>query len=177
MEDDLSEFLFFDRYQLWVEHDLANYRPPFYKNLRVEEQITVWRFIEQHYLSKYERLFRVEFDWSAGGLWGIPFPGSVSLSGCYGPEDLNLPDSLAVQLTRWHKSIDNNFDPWSNSAGAFDWEASDKEGLAIAKRIKAHIGPDIYLEFNPYRELVKLGNEIIEMPVPDFAALFKEDAR
>lgn len=70
----MNTLLYPNRYQLWLEHDLANHRPEFYKNLRVEDQLSVWRFIEQQYLKKYEQLFRVEFEWSADGIWGIPFP-------------------------------------------------------------------------------------------------------
>ena len=172
MEVDLSALLYPDRYQLWLEHDLANHRPAFYKDLRVDDQLPLWRFIEQHYLTRYEQLFRIEFEWSADGIWGIPFPGSVSVRGCYGPEDLNLPDSLTASLRHWHDNIDENVEPWSSSK-PFDWDASDRAGLAIAKRIKAHVGPNIYLEFNSFRELAKAGDEIIELPVPDFAAVVK----
>ena len=158
-----------DRYQLWLSHDLAKFCPDFYKALRPEDQLPVWQFIEQHYLLKYQSLFCIEFDWGSSGLWKIPFPGSVSKPCCYGPQALNLPDALANQLQAWHDHIDANFEPWAKS-NQFDWNASNHDGLEIAKRIKAHIGPCIYLEFNAFRELVIQGDEVIELPTPDFLA-------
>ena len=97
-----------DRYELWLDHDLAKFRPEFYKTLRVEDQPAVWNFIESNYLLKFPHLFRIEFEWGADGIWRIPFPGSVSLKGCYGPEVFNHPPTLAEQLQEWHNNIDIN---------------------------------------------------------------------
>ncbi len=43
-------------------------RPEFYKGLRREDELEVWRFIEENYLSRYTDFVRVEFEWAAEGL-------------------------------------------------------------------------------------------------------------
>ena len=84
-------------YRLWTGHDLADhgpefgsYRPEFYEGLRQEDEIVVWKFIEENYLRKYERFLRIDFDWMADGLREIPFPGSVTMGGYSSPENLGL---------------------------------------------------------------------------------------
>lgn len=71
-------------FRSWTSHDLADhgpglgsFRPGFYEGLEPGDEPIVWRFIEENYLLKYEDFLRVEFEWTAEGLWRIPFPGSV----------------------------------------------------------------------------------------------------
>jgi hypothetical protein len=86
-------------YGRWVGYDLADhgpdrgsFRPEIYETLRREDEPVVWWFIEENYLSKYEGFVRVEFEWTAEGLWRIPFPASLrwastcrrQISGCPG---------------------------------------------------------------------------------------------
>lgn len=165
-----------DLYRLWQEHDLAPERcPDFYRGLREEDRPLVWRFIEQNYLCRYKSFLRIWFEWGADGIWGIPFPGSVSVGGCYGPENLGLPTPLADRLKRWHDYIDENYCPWLKNAPPFDWDTYNREGLGIAKSIKAHVGADIYLEYNEFRELKVIGTDVVELPVPDFAAVIQRE--
>jgi len=164
----VSPLQFPGRFKLWQEHDLAKYRLDIYKNLSAADQQTAWEFIERNYLLKYPRLYRIEFEWGASGIWGIPFPGSVSLQGCYDPDDFKLPPDLSARLRAWHDNIDCNYDP-SVKEDSFDWDASGREGLAVAKLIKAYIGPDVYLEYNSFRELKIVGDTVVELDVPDIA--------
>ena len=92
----------------------------------------------------------------------------MSLQGCYDPDDFKLPPDLSARLRAWHDNIDYNYDP-SVKEDSFDWDASEREGLAVAKLIKAHIGPDIYLEYNSFRELKIVGDTVVELDVPDIA--------
>ncbi len=159
-----------DRYQLWLDHDLANFRPKFYSSLQIEDQLSIWQFIERNYLLKFEHMFRIEFEWDSDAIWRIPFPGSVAIGPSYGHDFFNLPPSLAQQFKKWRKNIDSNYEPWPKGR-PFDMDVANKIGLVIAMQIKAHIGADTYLEFNPFRELIIDGDKVIELPEPDFVKI------
>lgn len=156
-----------DLFDLWRSHDLASFRPAFYANLAPGDETRVWGKIEEQYLLRYTRFLRVWFEWGADGIWGIPFPGSVSVRGAFRPDDFGIGPETSARLLLWHSNIDANPTPWIEG-DAFDYEASDREGLEVARLIRRELPPDIYLEFDPFRELKMVGDDVIELPIPPF---------
>ena len=160
--------------QLWRDHDLAfhgpefgDYRPPFYEGLKQEDEFLVWRFIEEKYLLHYKELISVRFEWGAEGLWSIPFPGSVAYGEYRSPGHFDMPESLAARIQRWHAELDR-LEPGEEESANFDHRASREKGLAAAKGVKAFLGEDYYVEFEPFREVDILDGAIVELEVPEF---------
>ena len=52
----------------------------------------------------------------------------------------------------------------------FDQQASREKGLAAAKGVKAFLGEDYYVEFEPFREVATLNGALVELEVPKFIA-------
>jgi hypothetical protein len=164
-----------DLFRLWTEHDLADhgpefgtYRPEFYVGLRREDEPVVWRFIEENYLLKYRYLVRVDFDWMADGLWGIPFPGSVRMGPALSPKYFGMPDRLAGRIQAWQANLDSREPGADPVEEDFDYEASDAEGLEIAREVKMFLGEDHYVEFRPFREIVVRDGAAVDLEVPRF---------
>jgi hypothetical protein len=162
-------------FRLWTEHDLADhgpefgsYRPAFYEGLRREDEPVVWKFIEENYLRKYRAFIRVGFDWMADGLWEIPFPGSVSMGLSSSPENYGMPEPLAARVHAWQANLDTRDPIGEVKHEDFDYEASDAEGLAIAKQVKMFLGDGYYVEFRPFREISIKDGEVVELEVPAF---------
>ncbi len=163
-------------YGQWTGHDLAyhgpefgSYRPEFYEELRREDEPVVWRFIEENYLLRYKDFLRVEFEWTADGLWRIPFPGSVGIGKFRSPADYGMPAPLAARIQAWQDNLDTR-DPFADPDDdeGFDYEASDNEGLETAKEVKLFLGDDYYVEYWPFREISIRDDEAVELEVPAF---------
>ena len=162
-------------YGRWTGHDLADhgpelgsFRPGFYEALRRKDEPVVWRFIEESYLLRYRDFLRIEFEWTAEGLWRIPFPGSFGMGEFRSPADYGMPGLLAVRVRAWQANLDTR-DPFADPDDEdFDYEASDAEGLEIAKEVKLFLGDDHYVEFRPFRELAIRDGEAVELEVPRF---------
>ncbi len=136
----------------------------FYGGFTWEHEPLVWRFIEGKYLRKYGSFLRVGFDWMAGGLWKIPFPGSVYMGISVEPEGFGISGPLAARIQAWQAAQDRldvtEVDP--------NQEASDAEGLEIAREVKLFLGEDYYVEFWPFREIVIRDGGAVELGVPAF---------
>jgi hypothetical protein len=177
---DEYEIRFPDLLILWQNHDLVNResegwdpRPDFYKGLRREDELRVWRFIEENYLLKYRRpLVRIEFEWAAEGLWGIPFPGSLRLGEYLSPRTFGMPEDLILRIQEWHDELDRREDPSISPEEDpnFDHESSHAKGLAAAKEVKLFLGNDYYVEYRPFREITVRDGEPVELEVPKFIA-------
>ncbi|MDD4888708.1 MAG: hypothetical protein PHU85_02165 [Phycisphaerae bacterium] len=154
------------QYRQWKKHDLKLYRPTFYEVLDPADELVVWEFIEDRYLSNYARFVRVEFDYGSTGLWDIPFPGSVATGACLRPEYLGLPADLVSRLRAWHDSIDLNIIP--ERSEEFDWTGPRKEGLRVAKEIKRFLGDSAYVEYHLFQELDVRFGTVIHRKVPYF---------
>ena len=147
-------------YGRWTGHDLADhgpglgsFRPWFYEGLRREDEPLVWRFIEEEYLLRYKDFLRVEHEWTADGLWRIPFPGSVGMGEFRSPVDYGMRGSLAARVRAWQAELDTR-DPFADPDDeGFDYEASDAEGLEVSRGVKLFLGDDYYVEFRPFREI------------------------
>ena len=166
-------------YRRWIGHDLADhgpdlgsFRPGFYEGLRREDEPVVWGFIEENYLLRYRDFLRIEFEWSADGLWRIPFPGSVGIGEYRSPADYGMPGPLAARLHAWQANLDTRDPTAEPEEEDFDYEASDAEGLEIAKQVKLFLGDDYYVdyyvEFRPFREIVLREGGAVELEVPAF---------
>lgn len=171
MRDDAHEMRFPDLFRLWTEHDLAyhgpefgGYRPEFYEGLRRENEPAVWRFIEENYLRKHGGFVRIGFDWTADGLWGIPFPGSVTMGVSSSPENSGMPGPLAARVHAWQANSDSR----ELEEEDFDHEASDVEGLEIAKEVKLFLGHEYYVQYWPFREISIEDGGAVELGVPTF---------
>jgi hypothetical protein len=160
---------------LWRSHDLAfhedlgSIRPWFYEGLRPEDELLVWKFIEDGYLLRFKDLIGVRFEWSAGGLWRIPFPGSVSYGEYLQPDDFGMPEDLVARIREWHNELDRQdptIDPEDDPD--FDYEASRAKGLVAAKGVKPFLGDDYYVEYRPFREIVIVDDTPVELEVPEF---------
>lgn len=164
-----------DLFELWTSHDLGvprfgfgDRRPEFYRGLRREDEPAVWRFIEENYLSRYKSFVRIDFDWMADGLWEIPFPGSVGLDLSLSPENFGMPEPLATRIHAWQANLDTR-DPGAEPEDEdFDYEASEAEGLEIAREVKLFLGDDYYVEFRPFREISVRDGGAVELEVPAF---------
>lgn len=157
-----------DRYQKWCDHDLDGFASPLYKGLRPEDRPKVWRFIEEQYLEKYQRILTVNFDWGAWGLWQPLFPGSLDMGLAIPPEQFGLPPEIAASLLAWQEYGDQHMEPW-NPKNVFDHDMWSAWGLQVAKRVAVAVPRNIYLEYHPFRQLV-VGErgEIVELEVPAF---------
>lgn len=174
-----ADFNFPNRYRQWKNHDLAyhgpglgSYRPPFYENLKPEDETRVWRFIEENYLHRYEAFMAVRFDWFSSGLWTIPYPGSVADTANVRLERLGMPERTKALLGEWHDELDAQ--PYDGFNEDFDYEASQAKGLAAAKEVKRFLGKEVYLEFRLFREIIVSDGEAVELDVPPFIQQFSE---
>lgn len=167
-------------YNRWLTHDIANYRSSFYQHLRKDDEPIIWKFIENNYLSTYPHLLGLRFDWSAEGVWAIPFPGSVGYGGylsvncldvdctCQG-ECVALPEAISNAVFAWHEPLDlRPIESLLDNDDPFDYAVSDALGLEAAKQVKAFLGDDWYVEFKPFQEIKLINGEAIETPVPSF---------
>ena len=161
-------------YGRWTGHDLSEHgpdlgsiRPGFYEGLRRENESLVWRFIEDNYLLRYRDFLRVAHEWTAEGLWRIPFPGAVGMGEVRSPADYGMPAPLAARVHAWQANLDTR-DPFADPDDdeGFDYEASNAEGLEIAKEAKLFLGEDNYVEYWPFREISIKGGEAVELEVP-----------
>lgn len=162
-------------YRLWTAHDLADhgpafgsYRLAFYEGLGRENEPVVWKSIEENYLRKYRGFVRIGFDWMADGLWEVPFPGSVTMGLSSSPENFGMPEPLAARVHAWQANLDTRDPIGELEDEDFDYEASDAEGLEIAREVKPFLGDGYYVEFRPFREIVIRDGEAVELEVPRF---------
>jgi len=58
-----------------------------YEHLAVEDEMIVWRYIEENYLNKYSKFMCLRFEWCVLPCWTIHFPGSQQLGEDIMPEE------------------------------------------------------------------------------------------
>lgn len=160
---------------LWRSHDLTfhedlgSIRPWFYEGLRPEDELRVWEYVERNYLLRYEYLIGVRFEWSAEGLWRIPFPGSVRYGEYLSPRRFGMPKELVRKIKEWHDEVDLRGPSIDLEADPnFDYEAWHAKGLTAAKGVKAFLGEDYYVEYRPFREIAIVDGTPLELEVPEF---------
>jgi hypothetical protein len=152
-------------HDLAVHEDLGSIRPPFYEGLRPEDEVLVWRYIEENYLLRYRELIGVRFEWTSDGLWRIPFPGSVGYGIGLSPSVLGLPGEVVAKIREWHDELDD-LDRLEH-----DWvdhEASRAKGVEAAKAVKAFLSDAYYVEFEPFREIAMVDGAPVELGVPRY---------
>jgi hypothetical protein len=161
-----------EKYLYWRGHALRYSIPyidryPLWKNLKPDDELKVWHYIEDHYLEKYRMFFQVDVDWGSTGLWEIQTPGSTGTLACYPNDYLGSPPQVVKDLTEWVQGYDENAQPWK-SDDAFDYDEFAQNGLEIAKKIKLYAPKDIYLQFHVFQEIVVIDDGVIELDVPLF---------
>lgn len=142
-------------------------RYPIYEHLAVEDEMIVWRYIEDNYLNKYSKFMCLRFEWSFLACWEIDYPGSWQLGEDIMPEELNLPQTILDALEAWHSERDRNSKPW-NEDDDFDYVSSDAKGLACALSMRPYISDDVYFEYSDFREIKMVNGVAVELPVPSF---------
>jgi len=142
------------------------FRHEFYGGFTREHEPVAWGFIERNYLRKYRSFTRVDFDYGADGLWEIPFSGSVSMGVSVEPEYFGMPEPLAARILAWQAALDR-LEPGEEN---LNHEASNAEGLEIAKGVKLFLGENYYVEFRPFREILVRDGNAVELEVPAFIA-------
>ncbi len=89
---------------------------------------------------------RVWPEWGSSGIWELARPLQPEAGKMVDYESLELPAGLRQDFEAW---IEWFWDavPGSDTADAFDCRAFCVEGLQLAHRLKAVVGPDIHVEF------------------------------
>ena len=90
-------------------------------------------------------------EYASSGLWEI---GTVGLfrHGMVGAGYLKLPVELAAQFERWIAWYDMKLDD-----APFATDAFNDMGRKLAQALKAHLGPESFVEFVPETEEGGLG--------------------
>ncbi len=145
-------------FSIWEKERSQKYR--LYDNLEEKYYSQYWEYIEQRYIAKYERLYRVEFEWSSTGIWAIPYPGSISLAGYVEPADWGVPANIQRELQEWLNYMED-FGPLATEKA--DWDYFNRLGLAVAKDIVKFLPENCYLEYHALRQIVFNGIEGIEL--------------
>lgn len=138
-----------------------------YEHLAFEDEMLVWRYIEENYLKKYSAFMCLRFEWSTLACWQIDFPGSEQLRENIMPEELNLPQTVIDELEAWHSERDQLAKPW-NDNDYFDYRASDVKGLSAALSMRPYLRDDVYFEYNLFHEIKIVDGEAVELPIPSF---------
>ena len=179
-----ADDIFPSLYQTWRDFDLGYYRGSgpkrlwFYANVRPDDELRLWRFIEENYLLRYEEFVGVRFDWCSSGLWSLPFPGANAARWNFDLNDIEILDrnerflknvKLSERARRllkeWHDPLDAR--PLEGG-DHFDDEASEARGLAAAVEVKRSLGEDIYVEYRKFREIVIVEGEPKELGAPEY---------
>jgi hypothetical protein len=80
------------------------------------------------------------------------------------PEYFGTPGPLVARIRAWLAALDRLEVGKENP----DHEASNAEGLEVAREVKLFPGDGCYIEFWPFREISTEGGEAVELEVPAF---------
>ena len=98
---------------------------------------------------------RVMAEYESSGIWVIEQVGPFRHSGV-DYDWLSLPPELAEQFRRWiitywayydQAMFDEEYPEFKGFI--FDTESFNQEGRELAHQLKAHLGPECYVEFQP----------------------------
>ena len=114
-----------------------------FPQLPLSEAQCVWIAMEEHFLSQYDYFLRVWPEWYSSGIWAPPYPGSRVAGGMVDYRNLPLSAGLVERFKTWQAEFDEVHpgDPVSDSEG-FTQRAEE-----LARDLKRHVGPRIYVEF------------------------------
>lgn len=84
------------------------------------------------------------------------------------PENYGMPGPLAARVHVWQANLDTREPVGEVKHEDFDYEASDAEGLEVAKEVKMFSGDDHYVEFRSFREISVQNGGPVELEVPAF---------
>lgn len=98
----------------------------------------------------YKQL-RVMAEYGSSGIWAVGQQGAFR-HGAVGYSALRLPTSLSRRFEAWIESYDDRLtfsDTVTTTNPAFDSEKFNAEGRLLAQALKAHVGPETYVEYLP----------------------------
>jgi len=110
----------------------------------------LWIEIQEKYLFKYKRFFRIESDWGGSGIWAIAFPGAYAASPNYDYDNFDLPKKLIRRFERWtnhYQSMDPCV-PFEDQGFRQEW--FNKEGELLASELAGHVDAQTYVEYRPF---------------------------
>ncbi|MCK7579935.1 MAG: hypothetical protein MZV65_32520 [Chromatiales bacterium] len=96
------------------------------------------------FVSLCKSFLRIWFEWEQMAFGWSRFPVRSRWEDA-AARKFGFANLLADRLKRWHDYIDENYCPWLKNAPPFDWDTYNREGLDIAKSIKAHVGGQIFI--------------------------------
>ena len=126
-----------DEFHTWFPH------------LPLAEAQRVWLAMEEHFFSRYDEFLRVWPEWSSSGIWSVPYPGSRVAGGMVDYKYLPLPGELVERFKAWQAVYDDH----SPGDGIEDWDRFSQTAEGLARELKRHVGPRIYVE---WKELVEV---------------------
>jgi hypothetical protein len=95
-------------------------------------------------------------EYGSSGVWAIGTHGpGLFRHAMVETASLGLPTALAAGLAAWIDRYERE-----NLTGNLDTDSFNTEGEALARALKAHVGPDIHVEFQPELPDGGLGNAI-----------------
>jgi hypothetical protein len=86
---------------------------------------------------------RVMAEYGSSGLW-LTYPAGMFGHGSIRCEALFLPPDLTAEFADWIEAYDGCLQPKT-----FDLDAFNRRGRELAQALKAHFGPESYVEFVP----------------------------
>jgi hypothetical protein len=91
----------------------------------------------------YEGWVRVASEFGSYGLWELEVPCQKTYGKAIGYDHLKLPPELAARFQAWCDKFERS-NPWKKDD--FDYAGHGQEGLQLAKKLKAFLGPTWYVE-------------------------------
>jgi hypothetical protein len=84
------------------------------------------------------------------------------------PGNYEVPRPPAARIRAWQAHLDTRKSLGERRHEDFEFEASDAEGVKIAREVKLFLGEDYYVEFRPIREIAIRAGGAVELEVPRF---------
>ena len=98
-------------------------------------------------------LLRVWADDGSTGIWMPPVAGENAVGQNLSYESLELSDDLVQSFIQWQEHYNNRPLP---DDGSFDWEAFEKEGLTLAKKLKLYRPYSASIEYASGEKIQKI---------------------
>jgi hypothetical protein len=96
---------------------------------------------------------RVWPDYTSSGIWELDEPGAFYLGRCVHP---SLPQDLAARFAAWMADFDST-SPFHDDEPPNGWDAFMVEMIGLAVALKAHLGPDVHVEYQMWGRFFTVG--------------------
>ena len=153
-----------EQFYLWITYDMQHKeRRKFYKDLKPEEYLKFWNYIEEKYLRPFNRFVAVEYKYGEKPcIYNLPFPGSLDKGKAIRLSDLKLPLKLRKVINGF---INDNNEGMENLSLEIQELVKLSTGLGIASMLKQHFGDKVYVEVNPFKEITISDNHSVEKTI------------